>query len=119
MPFGCPGGDAQCQAMVQVFLNIVEFGMAPQVAVEQPRFATWNFPNSFWPHEYLPGRLNLESRLDPELIEQLKQLGHDAVLSEDWDPMYMGVVGAITVDADTGLIRAGADPRRDTYAIGR
>jgi len=119
MPFGCPGGDAQCQAMVQVFLNIVEFGMAPQVAVEQPRFATWNFPNSFWPHEYLPGRLNLESRLNPELIEQLKQLGHDVVLTEDWDPMYMGVMGAITVDTDAGLIRAGADPRRDTYAIGR
>ena len=119
MPFGCPGGDAQCQAMVQVFLNIVEFGMDPQVAVEQPRFATWNFPNSFWPHEYLPGRLNLESRLDQILVDELKQLGHDVLASEDWDPMYMGVVGAITVDADTGLIRAGADPRRDTYAIGR
>jgi gamma-glutamyltranspeptidase/glutathione hydrolase len=119
MPFGCPGGDAQCQAMVQVFLNIVEFDMAPQVAVEQPRFATWNFPNSFWPHEYLPGRLNLESRLDPELVERLRQLGHDVVLSEDWDSMYMGVMGAITVDTDAGLIRAGADPRRDTYAIGR
>ena len=119
MPFGCPGGDAQCQAMVQVFLNIVEFGMAPQIAVEQPRFATWNFPNSFWPHEYLPGRLNLESRLDPTLVEQLKQLGHDVVRSDDWDSMYMGVMGAITVDTDAGLLCAGADPRRDTYAIGR
>jgi gamma-glutamyltranspeptidase/glutathione hydrolase len=119
MPFGCPGGDAQCQAMVQVFLNIVEFDMAPQVAVEQPRFATWNFPNSFWPHGYLPGRLNLESRMDPALVEQLKHLGHDVVFSDDWDSMYMGVMGAITVDTDAGLLRAGADPRRDTYAIGR
>ena len=57
--------------------------------------------------------------MNPELIEQLKQLGHDVVLTEDWDPMYMGVMGAITVDTDAGLIRAGADPRRDTYAIGR
>ena len=54
MPFGAPGGDAQCPAMVQMFLNIVEFGMEPQTAVEQPRFTSWNFPNSFWPHEYLP-----------------------------------------------------------------
>jgi gamma-glutamyltranspeptidase len=53
------------------------------------------------------------------LVEQLKQLGHDVVLSDDWDSMYMGVMGAITVDTDAGLLCAGADPRRDTYAIGR
>ena len=54
MPFGTPGGDSQCTAMVQMFLNIVEFGMNPQEAVEQPRFVPWNFPNSFWPHTYQP-----------------------------------------------------------------
>ena len=50
MPFGTPGGDAQCPAMVQMFLNIAEFGMNPQAAIEQPRFIPWNYPNSFWPH---------------------------------------------------------------------
>ena len=118
MPFGCPGGDAQCQAMVQAFLNIVAFGMNPQAAVEQPRFTSWNFPNSFWPHEYLPGRLNLESRIDQTIAEDLRKRGHDIGITEAW-VMMMGVMSVITVDPDTGILSAGADPRRDTYAMGR
>ncbi len=119
MPFGCPGGDAQCQAMVQTFLNIVEFGMNPQVAVEQPRFASWNFPDSFWPHEYLPGRLNLEGRIRADVAKDLEQRGHDIRVVDDWETMDMGVMSAITVDPDSGVLSGGADPRRDTYAIGR
>ena len=41
MPFGTPGGDAQCQSTLQFFLNMTVFGMAPQQAVEVPRFLTW------------------------------------------------------------------------------
>ena len=40
--------------MLQVFLNHALFGMPPQMAVEAPRAATYNFPNSFWPHAYEP-----------------------------------------------------------------
>ena len=54
MPFGTPGGDAQVQAMAQLFLNVVEFGMDPQQAIEAPRFVSMSFPNSFWPHAYRP-----------------------------------------------------------------
>src|SRR5690606_27902192 len=50
MPFGTPGGDVQCQAMLQTFLNMEVFGMEPQQAVESPRFATFSFPSSFEPH---------------------------------------------------------------------
>ena len=50
MVLGTPGGDVQQQAMLQVFLNVAEFGMLPQPAVEAPRFATRSFPDSFWPH---------------------------------------------------------------------
>jgi len=60
MPFGTPGGDAQCQAMLQVFLNISVFEMNVQQAIEAPRFLSFNFPNSFWPHAYEPNRLLLE-----------------------------------------------------------
>ncbi len=119
MPFGCPGGDAQCQAMVQTFLNIVEFGMNSQAAVEQPRFASWNFPDSFWPHVYLPGRLNLEGRIRADVAKDLEQRGHDIRVVDDWETMDMGVMSAITVDPDSGVLSGGADPRRDTYAIGR
>ena len=118
MPFGTPGGDAQCPAMVQTFLNIVEFGMNPQQAIEAPRFVPWNFPNSFWPHQYDPGRLELEGRIDSEVIEKLLGLGHHVKTLKDWSPV-MGALSAIVVDHEMGTLIGGADPRRDSYAIGR
>jgi gamma-glutamyltranspeptidase/glutathione hydrolase len=119
MPFGCPGGDAQCQAMVQTFLNITVFGMNAQAAIEAPRFTTWSFPDSFWPHDYLPGRLHIEGRIEKGVSDELANRGHDVRRVEDWEPMDMGVMSAITVDPETGLLTGGADPRRDAYAIGR
>lgn len=117
MPFGCPGGDAQCQAMVQMFLNIAVFGMNPQAAIEAPRFTSSNFPNSFWPHTYLPGRLNVEGRIEPQTRDALTRLGHDIAVKDDWERMSMAVLSAILVE--DGILKGGADPRRDTYAIGR
>ena len=46
LTFGTPEGDMQCQAMVQVFLNIFHFGMDIQEAIDAPRFATFSFPSS-------------------------------------------------------------------------
>lgn len=119
MTFGCPGGDAQPQAMVQLYLNVVEFGMDPQSAIEVPRFTSSNFPNSFWPHTYWPGRLNLEGRIDSHTIEALSKRGHDILVKSDWEPMSVAALSAIVIDPDTGTLIGGADPRRDTYAIGR
>ena len=116
-PFGTPGGDVQIQAMLQAFLNVVEFGMDPQQAVEAPRFATYSFPGSFEPHTYQPGRLNLEARLPKSTGEQLAKLGHDV----QWWPEFVWRAGAmcmIRTDPDTGLMFAGADPRRPCYAVG-
>ncbi len=118
MPFGTPGGDAQCSAMVQLFLNVVEFGMNPQLAIEQPRFIPWNFPNSFWPHTYLPGRLTVEGRMPADTFAGLSDRGHDVEALNDWSPA-VGALSAIVVDREAGTLKAGADPRRDTYAIGR
>ena len=118
MPFGTPGGDSQCTAMVQMFLNIVEFGMNPQEAVEQPRFVPWNFPNSFWPHTYQPGRLNVEGRIDEETTQELSRRGHEVEVLDDFAPA-MGSLSAIVVDPETGVLKGGADARRDAYALGR
>ncbi|MEE9196629.1 MAG: gamma-glutamyltransferase family protein, partial [bacterium] len=118
MPFGTPGGDAQCPAMVQMFLNIAEFGMNPQAAIEQPRFVPWNYPNSFWPHTYLPGRLHVEGRISGDSNADLESRGHDLRALDDWSPA-MGALSGIVVDQSSGALKAGADPRRDTYAIGR
>jgi gamma-glutamyltranspeptidase/glutathione hydrolase len=116
MAFGTPGGDVQTQAMLQVFLNVVEFGMTVQQAIEAPRFGTFSFPNSFAPHAYLPGRLNIESRFAGTTIDALRRLGHDVEL---W-PETAAAAGAICMimrDLDTRLLHAGADPRREAYAL--
>jgi len=117
MPFGSPGNDIQPQAMLQVFLNVVVWGMDPQAAVEAPRFATYSFPSSSEPHAYHPGRLNLEKRVDAGTVEALARMGHKtAPWSEiDW---RAGAVCAIRVDHETGVLHAGADPRRPCYALG-
>ena len=117
MPFGAPGGDAQCPAMAQMFLNIVEFGMDPQQAVEQPRFTSWNFPNSFWPHAYLPGRLSVEDTVPESTIRELGRRGHDLEVLSDAGAVT-GSLKGVVVDQESGVLKGGADPRRDAYCMG-
>jgi gamma-glutamyltranspeptidase / glutathione hydrolase len=117
IPFGTPGGDVQAQAMLQVLLNRIVFGMDPQTAVEAPRFATYSFPDSFEPHSILPGRLLLESRLPQTLADQLAHVGHDVQWWPDWT-WKAGAVCMIDSNPKIGLHHAGADPRRSSYALG-
>jgi gamma-glutamyltranspeptidase/glutathione hydrolase len=116
MPFGTPGGDVQQQAMLQVFLNVVTFGMLPQQAVEAPRLATRSFPDSFWPHPHFPGVIDVEARIAPDTRAALGALGHVVRDWPDWD-WRAGAVCAIVVGPD-GTLMAGADPRRGAHAIG-
>jgi len=116
MPFGTPGGDVQQQAMLQVFLNVVEFGMAAQQAVEAPRIASRSFPDSFWPHPDAPGVLEAEGRIAPETRAALADLGHGVREWPDWD-WRAGAVCAVVVGPD-GTLMGGADPRRGAHAIG-
>ena len=60
MMTGCPGGDHQAQANLQLMLNSLLWGMNPQEAVEAPRFASQSVTNSFYPHTYYPGQLGVE-----------------------------------------------------------
>jgi gamma-glutamyltranspeptidase/glutathione hydrolase len=116
IPFGAPGGDVQVQAMLQVFLNTFHFGMDIQEAIEQPRFATFSFPNSFAPYTHLPGRLNIEDRLPSATIDELRRRGHDVEVTEPWS---LGRLSAVVREPD-GTLRAGANPRgMQGYAIGR
>ena len=114
MTFGCPGGDDQAQANLQLMLNVLVFGMNPQQAVEAPRFATQSVTNSFYPRAYYPGRLNLEDTFADEIARQLLARGHKIA--------RVGAcgIGAVVTHRDphSGVLMAGADPRRPTYAIG-
>lgn len=116
MAFGTPGGDVQQQAMLQVFLNITEFGMLPQSAVEAPRFATRSFPDSFWPHGSAPGRLDVERRIAADTRAALAALGHTINDWPEWD-WRAGAVCAVVAGPD-GVLMAGADSRRGAHAIG-
>lgn len=116
MPFGTPGGDVQAQAMLQVLLNVMHFGMHVQAAIEAPRVATYNFPSSFAPFDYFPGRLAVEQRIDPAVQQELERRGH---ILHAW-PAWEGLAGSVEMikrDPHTGLLATGADPRRAAYAI--
>ena len=111
---GCPGGDHQTQANLQLILNTLVFGMNPQEAIEAPRFSTESVVNSFYPHVYFPGRLSLEPGIAGRTAEALRGLGHEAVTS-----LTCGMGATVSHrDPDTGVMSTGGDPRRASYAIG-
>ena len=113
MTFGCPGGDHQVQANLQLMLNTLLFGMNPQEAIEAPRFATDSVTNSFFPHEYLPGQLSVETEITGDTAEALRAMGHEIAAGE-----VCGMGATIAVrDIETGVLSTGADPRRACYAL--
>ena len=84
MVLSTPGGDNQDQALLQVMLNIIEFGMNPQEAVEAPRFDTQHYVSSFDNHEFLAGVLNLEGRFSADVFGQLVARGHKVKPEGPW-----------------------------------
>ena len=115
MVLSTPGGDNQDQALLQVLLNIIEFGMNPQEAVEAPRFDTQHYISSFDDHEFVPGSLNVESRVSLKTIQELSQKGHKVKVQGEWGTLSAPTV--IMFDPKTGVASAGADPRRSRYAV--
>jgi gamma-glutamyltranspeptidase/glutathione hydrolase len=113
MVMGSPGGDDQIMRTMQTFLNMAEFGMDVQQAIEAPRWATRSFPASPFPHTMYPGDLSVEARIPETVREALIAKGHKLRVSGAWS---MGCNAAIVVDSKTGLLSAGADPRVDAYA---
>ena len=117
MPFGTPGGDLQVQAMTQVFLNMMAFGMDAQRAVEEPRVYSYSFPNSFAPHAYYPGLLRVEDGVPGETVTELDRLGHKTVSwpADEWP--RTGV--CVAIDDTARRVKFGAaDSRRTGYALG-
>jgi gamma-glutamyltranspeptidase / glutathione hydrolase len=100
-----PGGDLQDQALLQVFLNRVEFGMDPQAAVEAPRFWSFHHVNSFGKTEFKAGALGLEKPLRAKAGKALARLGHRLEDGgSDW-------AAPTLVELLPGRLTGGADPR--------
>ncbi|MCZ6634392.1 MAG: gamma-glutamyltransferase family protein [bacterium] len=116
MTLGTPGGDSQTQSSLQVFSNIVDFGLNVQEAVAAPRFCSYSFPQSPWPHRIAPNRLVLEGRISSEAANGLRDRGHDVEVTGPWG-ITNGFV-PILVDMDSGVYQGGADPRRESVMLG-
>lgn len=116
MLWGTSGGDDQNQTMLQLFLNVYEFGMNPQQAVEQNRFGSQNFVATSSPYPHRKARIKIHDGIEKEVIEALEAKGHDVVLYP-WTA-YLANPCMIVRD-DNGLMWGGADFRRDqSYALG-
>ena len=108
MVFGSPGGDCQDQWALQFLLNVLDFGMSLQEAVEAPTFWTAHFPSSFYPRKAEPGSLHLEGRIPDQVREELTSRGHDVHVHGDWSG---GNTLGASIDTRTGVRCAAASPR--------
>ena len=119
LAIGTPGGDNQDQTILQMFLNIVEFPSQwyPNLhqAIQAPRVQTLHFYQSFWPHETGFNQVNIEIDLPPQVISSLQDRGH---LVNPVQPLGIPSCGTVVLlDPTHGTRSAGADSRRDCYAM--
>jgi gamma-glutamyltranspeptidase/glutathione hydrolase len=116
LAFGTPGGDQQDQWSLTFFLHHVHFENDLQAAIDRPMFHTNHFASSFFPRESRPGHVEIESRFDPETLEELRTRGHVLEATDDWS---LGRLSAAARGQD-GVLRGAANPRgRQGYAVGR
>lgn len=119
MGIGTPGGDNQDQTILQALLSIVDFwdDWYPNLhgALERPRVQTMHFYGSFWPHTAGFNQLNVEASIPDAVYNELKARGHDVSRIRTFG--MSGCATAVMIDPASGNRIAGADPRRDCYAI--
>jgi gamma-glutamyltranspeptidase/glutathione hydrolase len=116
LAFGTPGGDQQDQWSLQFFLNVVDFGMDLQEALDAPSVQSTHFPGSFYPHAASPGGVRIESRIPAEVRDELAHRGHKVEIDGAWSH---GQVTAVAREAN-GVVSGAASPRgRVAYVMGR
>jgi gamma-glutamyltranspeptidase/glutathione hydrolase len=116
MSFGTPGGDQQDQWQPIMLLRMIHHAMGIQEAIDAPSFHSEHFPGSFWPRIARPGKLVIEGRFPPAVLEALKARGHLAEAGGEWSE---GRLSGARLEAD-GQMFTGANPRgMQGYAVGR
>jgi gamma-glutamyltranspeptidase/glutathione hydrolase len=113
--FGTPGGETIGQTEFQMLVNLIDFHMPVQQAVEHPRFVLDAKPNFYKPGSEIA--VTIESRVPPAALRTLTEWGHKLAPTSDFTAAAGGMQ-AIVVDLAKGTMLAGADPRRTGYAVG-
>jgi len=114
MVTGSPGADDQVMRTIQTLLNMVDFGMNMQQAIEAPRWSTRSFPASPFPHTMYPGDLLLEGRIPDSVKADLEKRGHKVTMRGPWS---LNDSAGIVIDWTTGTVSAAADPRTTATAL--
>ncbi len=111
--FGTPGADTQPQTQLQFFLNVAEFGLPVQEALEQPTVISNSFRDSYQPHA-IKGQLITPAMLPRDVRDALAAKGHRLDVR---DVKGVGSVKAILIDPRTGVLMGGVSPTGDSYVM--
>jgi gamma-glutamyltranspeptidase/glutathione hydrolase len=107
---GSPGGTRIFPSLTQIILNIIEFGMSLDEAIEAPRFFTYSAQGK-------PKNLHLESRIPSSAIQALEKMGYPIIVRQDYDKYFGGAQG-ILISPEEKILFGGADSRRDGSGAG-
>jgi gamma-glutamyltranspeptidase/glutathione hydrolase len=102
-----PGGDNQDQALMQMFLNVVDFGLNAQAAIEAPRYQTRHLVSSYDNHAWNRGDLILDERIPQATIADLAERGHHVSIHSRY---ANGAAPVMIKILPSGILEAGADP---------
>jgi len=108
--FGVMGGFNQPQGHVQVLLNIIDFGMNPQEALNRPRFSILDGTSG--------GDVALEEGIDHSVMDTLRQMGHTIIPTSGLARSRFGRGQIITRNPENGVLCGGTSPRADGIVIG-
>jgi gamma-glutamyltranspeptidase/glutathione hydrolase len=115
LAIGTPGGDSQDQQILQVLVNVIDFGMPLQAAVDSARFNTLSIQSSFGEHTIEPGVLEVERGVSEATRAALEARGH--VLKLYPLASYPTGIVAAGMDPATGKLRGAADVRRERSVV--
>jgi len=113
LSFAVQGGDSQDQNLLQFFLNMVEFDMNVQQAVEAANINSFQLKGSFGDHESRPGRLLLQDGVPDWVRRELRQLGYSLTFSA----RTSGPITAIYFDREHGTLWGAASDHGEDYGI--
>jgi gamma-glutamyltranspeptidase/glutathione hydrolase len=114
LAFAVQGGDTQDQNLLQFFLDVVEFGMSPQEAVEGPNITNYQMHSSFGDHASEPGRLTVTASTAPWIRQELQRMGHKVEIEEK----SSSPINAILIDQEHGTLWGGSSDYGEDYGIG-